>query len=525
MAEIPSSASGIPRWRRAHYGAAVFLSAAGALVIEIVAGRLLAPYIGMSLYSWTAIIAVVLAGLSIGHWIGGRLAGPAVDNVRGTRRVAAALALAALSSLASLVLLRLVARPLLESGVGAIPSIVVLATLLFLLPSLFVGIVSPILTKLAIDAAPGDPGRVIGRMYALGTVGSIVGTLAAGYIFISWIGSTGTVISVAAIYALLAIGFSLKLRDSVTAFSILLVAGGGFGVAVATMGAHRSPCLAESDYYCLRIDDFSAVSGRPSAVIVIDHLGQGINDRDDPTLLYSPYIHFVDELAKRRFPGPGVPETFFIGGGGYTLPRAWAVDDPRTRLLVAEIDPTVTLLARNHMWLSAIDSLQIVHDDARAALQRLPPEPRFNMVFLDAFHDITMPAHLVTREFHAAVAMRLKPGGFYAINVVEGGAKPVFLFSLVHTLRQIFPTVTVWAEADEAGLAGRDTYVVIAETGPVPQSPLVARRGFDRIWQRWPSADLAARIAAADPPILTDDLAPVDRLMAHVLLAPALAER
>ena len=94
--------------RQAAYGLTMVLTSAGGLVLEIVAGRLLAPYVGMSLYTWTAIIAVVLAGLSLGHWIGGVLAAPDVDTQAGARRVAQALALAAVSSLASLVLLRVV---------------------------------------------------------------------------------------------------------------------------------------------------------------------------------------------------------------------------------------------------------------------------------------------------------------------------------------------------------------------------------------------------------------------------------
>ena len=86
-------------------------------------------------------------------------------------------------------------------------AIVLLAAALFLLPSLFVGIVSPILTKLAVDASPGRHGEVIGRMYALGAVGAIAGTLATGYLFIAWIGSIGTVVTVAVIYAALAAAF------------------------------------------------------------------------------------------------------------------------------------------------------------------------------------------------------------------------------------------------------------------------------------------------------------------------------
>ena len=201
-----------PSLRLAGYGAAVFLSSACGLVLEIVAGRLLAPYVGMSLYSWTAIIAVVLAGFSIGHWIGGRLAGADCDTEAGARRVAMALTLAAATSLGSLVLLRLLSPLLLNAGLPPIAAIVALATALFLAPSLFVGVVSPILTKLAVDAAPGRHGPAIGRMYALSALGSIAGTLAAGFVFISWIGSTGTLIVVAACYAVLAASLERPLR-------------------------------------------------------------------------------------------------------------------------------------------------------------------------------------------------------------------------------------------------------------------------------------------------------------------------
>ena len=230
--------------RQAFYGAAVFLSSAGGLVLEIVAGRLLAPYVGMSLYTWTAIIAVVLAGFSIGHWIGGRLAGPDCDATAGGRRVAYALALASAASLACLALLRWLSAPVLSSGLPVLAAIVLLAALLFLLPSLFVGIVSPILTKLAVDASPGDPGRAIGRMYALSAVGSIVGTLSAGYLFVSWVGSTGTVLAVAAVYAALALLFARLSRVAVTVAALLAILGAGFGVAgwqLAAFRALRSP--------------------------------------------------------------------------------------------------------------------------------------------------------------------------------------------------------------------------------------------------------------------------------------------
>lgn len=515
--------------RQVFLALALFLSSAGGLVIEIVAGRLIAPYVGMSLYTWTAIIAVVLAGLSAGHWIGGRLAGSRVEGASADRRLAAALALASASSLASLVLLRVLSGPLLGSGLGPVPVVVILSTALFLLPSLFVGIVAPILTKLAVDANPRDPGPIIGRMYALGTLGSIAGTLSAGYVFISWIGSIGTVLSVSAVYALLAVAFALR-RFRPGGVAVVIVFAGAMGLLALWGGAvkaFQTPCTRESDYFCIRIDDFSASSGRPSALMALDHLVHSINDRDDPRLLYSPYIHFVDEFARRHLGWQSPDQEFaayFIGGGGFSLPRAWAADFPRSDLSVAEIDPAVTEAAAAGMWLDrSLPAVRIRHRDARADLQSLPAGPAFDVVFGDAFRDISIPAHLVTREFHGEIAKRLRPGGFYTLNVVDSAAEPRFLAALVKTLKLDFAAVEVWAEAEElfSGLSGdgwRVTYIVVAGDTESGMDRLTARRGVERQWRRWPLAELERRVAVAVP-VLTDDYAPVDRLMSTLLLA------
>ena len=503
------------------FGTALFVSSACGLVIEIVAGRLLAPYVGMSLYTWTAIIAVVLAGLSVGHWIGGLMAAPYVDAKLGARRVAWALGLSALSSGASLVLLRVVAGLLMPSGLGPIPIIILLSTALFFLPSLFVGIVSPILTKLAVDDdQKHHPGRVIGRMFALGTLGSIAGTLMAGYVFISWIGSIGTVLMVAAIYLALAIFFALADRLRLVTLSILGIAMGGTGLWGQQVGAFTTPCTVESDYFCIRIDDAQGF-GSEARLMALDHLVHSINDRNEPSILYSPYIHFVDEYTKSRLKGR-IPTAYFIGGGGFTLPRAWADEfGGRANLVVAEIDPAVTQAAEDYLWLTGdAQGLEIIHQDGRAYLQSLPAQPTFDIIFGDAFHDISIPQHLVSREFHTEIARRLKPDGFYALNVVDSGRDPKFLMALVKTLYEDFPNVEVWAEREEIGQRGRVTYLVTASNTAHGQPVLRATQGLHRTWVRWPGNDLKARTADSHVPLLSDDFAPVDRLMSGLLTAP-----
>jgi MFS family permease len=500
-------------------GLALFLVSAGALVLEIVAGRLLAPYVGMSLYTWTAIISVVLAGLSLGNWLGGRLAA-ATDQAGACRRVGAALVMAALSCLATLALLRVIAQPTLGLGWHPVAAIVMLTAILFLPPSLFAGIVSPILTKLAVDAAPGQSARIIGRMYALGAAGSILGTLSSGYLFISWIGTSRTVLAVAVLYGLLAAIFLGGRRRLATLAGVaaLVLASSGNPEALA------SPCLTESDYYCIRVTDFSPESGRPSRVLVLDHLGHGINDRDEPGLLYSSYAHFADELARRRG-GGAAPEAFFIGGGAYTLPRAWAAAWPKARLHVAEIDPAVTRTAETELWLTRSEAIRIDHRDARVALQSLPREPRFDVVFGDAFHDLGIPPHLVTAEFHREIAARLKPGGFYAINVIEHRFEPRFLFALIRTLMQDFAAVEVWTDGDDLAQGARLTYLVVASGTATDTGRVTSSRLLPRSWVRLRGDQVRAKVEAAKVPLLTDDFAPVDRLMAQVLLSPEIGER
>ncbi|MEK9678569.1 MAG: fused MFS/spermidine synthase [Rhodospirillaceae bacterium] len=516
--------------RQLFLGTALLLSSAGGLVIEIVAGRLIAPYVGMSLYTWTAIIAVVLAGLSAGHWIGGRLAGAQVTYAAANMRLAVALGLASISSLLALALLRVLSGPLLSSGLSPVPVVILLTTALFLLPSLFVGIVAPILTKLALEDKGDDPGPVIGRMYAIGTLGSIAGTLRAGSLFISWIGSIWTVIAVAVVYGALALACLVMGRPSkgIAVGVGLLVLIGGTALFGQNVGAFITPCTVESDYFCIRVDDMTAETGRPSALMALDHLVHSINDRLEPGILYSPYIRFVDEYTDRRLIGarPDRPfQAFFIGGGGYSLPRAWASSRPSSRLVVAEIDPAVTQAAAEGMWLNTADkALDIRHEDARQLLQSLPKEAQFDVVFGDAFRDISIPAHLVTQEFHAEIAARLRPRGFYVVNVVDHGGEPAFLASLVETMKQDFKSVEIWAEAEELaaaqqGAGQRVTYILVASQQEAHMGRLGYRHGIARQWRRWPLSALAQAVSET-PVILTDDYAPVDRLMTRLLLAP-----
>lgn len=502
----------------------ILLASALGLVVEIVAGRLLAPYVGMSVHSWTAVIAVVLGGFSLGHWWGGRLAGPDCDRARGHARLAWVLAGCALASIAAVPALRLAAPFLDAEGVSPLVAMLGFALAGFFAPSLLVGAVSPIVTKLAVEEGERDQiGRVLGRLFALSALGAIGGTLMAGFVFVAWIGSSGTMLVCAALYALLAALHAAMAARKAVAIG-LAVAAIAAPVAASALPAYGRVCEVESAYACLRVVNAESMVGQPARLLVLDHLAHGVNLRDEPALLAQPYLHLADELMERR----GLPESpgaFFAGGGAFTLPRAWAADRPGARLLVAEIDPAITALARRDFWLATGPGLEVVARDGRAALQALPPGPRFDLIFADAFQDLAMPVHLVTREWHRAVRARLNPGGAYLVNVMEDRSAPRFLFALLRTLAEDFPAVEVWVEATEQPAGRRITYLVLASDVPTPVARITARRGPQRAWARLPPDYVASRWAEARVPLLTDDYAPVDRLMSHLILSPEASGR
>jgi MFS family permease len=183
----------------------VFVSSACIMILELVAGRIIAPYVGVSLYTWTGIIGVVLAGISLGNFLGGFLA----DRRASLRLLGTIFLLAGASSLGILAVDLLGQR-----APGRLPivlEILALTAALFLLPSVLLGTISPIVAKLAVQDLERT-GRTVGRIYAAGSVGSIAGTFATGFLLISWFGTHIIVAGVALVLVALGLLFLLPRR-------------------------------------------------------------------------------------------------------------------------------------------------------------------------------------------------------------------------------------------------------------------------------------------------------------------------
>lgn len=477
------------------------------LVVEIVAGRVLAPYVGMSIYTWTSVIAVVLAGFSVGHWMGGRIAG---------RPVPKALALtgwfmiaAALLSGAAIYLMRLLAGPVITLTSDPVWTIVILTSAVFFLPSLMAGIPAPVLTHAAITHKREDAAQALGAMFASGAVGAIAGTLLAGFLFIPWLGTTVTLLVVSVVYVgvglvLFALSGANKRRYG-QALPLVLAA-----LLVGALSAFQaSPCQVESQYYCIRVVDVSTQQDEPVNLMVLDHLSHGTSAEHHPRTMFTQFTAMLDEIARRRMTERPF-SAFFIGGGTYSVPRAWR-DRGTGPIAVSEIDPEVTRAAIKGFWFDP-EGIEIIHQDARFALQ-VREEARFDVIVGDAFGDIAVPEHLVTREFFGLVRSRLTEGGIFLMNVVDFPDRLYALAAIHMTLSQVFPSIEIWTEATAPIPGQQRVFVLAAGEAPSP---------FDHITVRAPDLTRFAVLAdgftqdvlaARNPFVLTDEYSPVDRLL------------
>jgi spermidine synthase len=498
------------------YAFAVFISSALLLVLEIVAARLIAPHVGVSLYTWSAVIGVVLAGLSVGNALGGAWA----DRQTNADVAGVVLILSGVAALLIPWLLVLTAERLQQYELSILTTSLVLVLVLFMLPALLIGIVTPLLTTLALRHS-SHPGHIVGMMHALGATGSIVGTFAAAWWLIPAMGSRNVVLTSGGL--LLLGGLALMqpfatLRRAALA-SFVTLAGSGLLYGIAANPALASPCDRESSYFCIRTID-EGVHPRLGQMrsMVLDHLLHGTNAENDGRYLSAPYVQLMQELMCRHHHDKATLSAFFIGGGAYTQPRAlWLANVP-TDITVAELDPVVTEEARERLFLDDSD-MRVIHGDARAILGRLPDDERFDIIVGDAFHDVSVPYHLVTREFAELLERRLHDDGIYVLNLVDIYPNGRLAQALVKTLGEVFAHVDVWLQQVPEDVA-RVTYVISASNSATPMAGrsdrLHAVTRPVRSWHRVSERLIVDGGVPDDVPVLTDDNAPVEQLISSL---------
>jgi len=528
-------------------GVAVFIAGAVLLGLEIASSRVLAPFFGSSLYVWGALIGVVLAGLSLGYWLGGM----AADREPKPQLFVGVLALGALLVLAipfidGWVLDRVVD---LDPGPRLNPLVATIA--LFGAPAVVLGTVSPIAVKLRARSLD-HLGRTAGRLFAISTAGSIAGTFATAFWLIPELGTDQLLAAGAVALMLAAAAVALVERLTVAFIFALAIAAASFG-GVLSLAPEKGGIVAASEFrnwspvYRQRGPDQAERQGDPAAgqegfevlhakdtqyhrlAVVEDGTSRYLRfDSSFQSGMYrtQPFrtrFDYTDYLQLALAYNPKAKRILFVGLGGGSAPKRMWRDFPALRLDVVELDPEVVEVAYRFFELPRDERLQVDVEDGRRYLAR--NEGPWDAIVIDAFFSDSIPFHLATREFLELARARLAPGGVIATNVIGAvaGEQSRLLRSMLRTYRTVFPTVgvhPVFLKGDVDPTEIRNVIFVAGE-GAAPDKQFLAERWRDVRADAPGAPDLArairdrvdAPIPTANVPLLTDDYAPTDALL------------
>ncbi|MFM2072084.1 MAG: hypothetical protein RLZZ623_2347 [Actinomycetota bacterium] len=496
----------------------VFVANAAVLMLEILAGRLLAPIVGVTLQTFTGIIGVVLAGIAIGAWCGGQLA----DRHDPRRMLPMVFALGGATAIGAVPMIRIFG----SAGLGGGPAAIVFLTAVsFFLPSAVLSAAPPMVVKLRLGST-AETGSVVGSLSATGTAGSLCGVFVTGFVLIGHVPTTPIVIGTGAV--LVAIGAALHLRDRpadrpdgrdgdaqrIASCAVFALAAASLAVAIP------GQCDKETAYFCARvIVDPHRSSGR---LLMLDDQRHSYIDLVDPLHLEFSYAQVVGDVIDVVAPPNEPIDVVHIGGGGFSLARYIRATRPGSRSEVFELDPGLVSLAERELGLVLGDDIEVRTGDARVNI-RTRGAASADLVIGDAFGGEAVPWHLTTVEFLRAVQHVMRPGAVYVLNLID---RPplAFVRAEVATLRATFAHVAVLAPINRLdGLEGGN-FEVIASDGELPVEALraanTARTGSPSRTEAGATVDVTVLDDAAgldrfvgDARVLTDEFAPVDQLI------------
>jgi predicted membrane-bound spermidine synthase len=445
--------------RRTALEIAVFLCGAVVMIYEIIGSRLVSPYIGGSIYIWTSLIGVILGSLSLGYWLGGRLADKKPDIRHLASIIFAAAALIAITTLVKDVFLAAIASAAMILEIKA----VIASLVLFAPASIFLGMVTPYAIKLKMLSLY-ESGRTVGNLYALSTIGSIVGTFSAGFLLVPFVGSVRTLYIIAAILFVVAI-MLFPLRFTVANIAALMIFVAGIAASEFTRYyLYEQNELVDIDTEYSRIQVFRTtdpVTSRPIRAYATDpYFAQSAVFYDSDDLVF-PYARFYDLL--KHF-NPGFQRTLMLGGGGFTYPRHYVETYPNATIDVVEIDPKVERIARKYFRLRDDPRLKVFHEDGRVFLNKASAGT-YDAILIDAFGSLfSVPFQLTTREAVQRMYDALNDRGVVIANIGSSitGSASHFLQAELTTYRSVFPQVLIFKVKPERADTDLQNLILVA---------------------------------------------------------------
>lgn len=474
----------------------VFLCGAALMVVEVLGTRIIAPFLGASLYSWSSVIAVVLGSLSAGYWYGGKIA----DRNPNERLFLSVILLCGTSVLfiPFLVPFSMFFGVPLGSKYGPLIS----SAILFAPTSFLFGIVSPFAIRLKTRQVK-SVGGVSGSLYAISTLGSILGTLLAGFFFIPVLGIKTTILATAVAVILPAL-FFLRARTASIFFSLLLLVS-----LLAPYSIFENGGLlfqTDSEYYHIMVVDTGELR-----VLLLDADSQSVIRLGTEDYLYSYVRTFLFSQAFVRTP----KSVLLVGMGGGTIGR-YFLENTGASVDVLEIDPMVIKAAGQYFGFPNPGSRGTIYaEDARVFLNSPEKEASYDIIFVDVYSSkLSMPPHLSTVEAVRGVRSKLRPGGVVAVNVISSvKGKHSDVFRAIHsTYGQVFPRIYVFTMSPDKPGDVQNIVFFAGDEGLGMDAALIA----DLQNELFPEGEKPVLYLGAIEPgmILTDDHSPMEHLVA-----------
>jgi len=467
----------------------VFIGGASVMIVELVGSRLVAPFLGSSLIVWTTLIGVILGALSLGYWLGGRLADNKATISRfGLLILASAVTVAAVLWLS--LYLGAVSRFALD-WLGVAGSTVLCTLYLFALPSVVLGMVSPYALKLSLKTTDFT-GRIAGSLYALSTIGSIVGTFAAGFWLIPSLGSFKTLAFVALVLVLSSLMFLRRWPAALVLVAVLYTGATTLLLPEKFFAYQSVKAEWESGYNRLfLVSGSDRETNRPIISLMSGpRVAQSARFSDEDNDLVFEYTKFFRRAKEWN---SSIDKALMIGGGAYSVPRDFLKHQPQAVIDVVEIDPLYTKIAREHFNLKDSERMNIYHEDGRIFLSS---HGGYDVILLDAFNNSgSVPFHLATREAIQQFHNALSDDGVIIVNMIGSidGKGSRFIQAELASYQAVFPFVALYPLGAKSELI-QNIMLVASKQNVLPQTapPSPAR-------------------------VLTDDWAPVDYFLEDIL--------
>lgn len=505
--------------KKSKYKFILFIMNAIAMALELVASRILSPYFGNTNMVWTCVIGIILFSTSIGNYLGGKISDKKsfkedFNNLLKICMLFIAVSIFAITFVDGIVLSS-VSSALTNKKIGAIIS----TLFLFLIPNILIGTLSPIILKheLVENESEDAIGKITGNIYAIGTIGSIVGTFAAGFWLVPYFGAKNILFILAIIclgLMLLLIEKNSKKKETILniCFIVLLVAM--FTVYIVNDNSKANKILRgdqdailslDTEYGSVRI--YNIVGKNIHArVLEVDGGSESVCYFDEANkyeVIEDSYYDFFQRLVRAN--DSKIDSTLLIGGAGYVFPKYYISHFDNKTIDVVEIDEKITEIAKKYFFLDDLikdynldenHRLSIIHNDGRVFVNE-NDDKKYDLIINDAFIGKNPVKTLCTLEFFQKVENSLNEDGIYAINIVTSfeGDGSKLLRAEVNTLKRVFKNVVCL------------DYNLVDDRNNVDNALIIASNGEFEIPEGTSIYDLKLD---ENEIILTDDYCPVD---------------